>query len=349
MSVRKLRLLWRGRFPLVATFLFLTAAVIAVPGVSNARAAVKQYLSEVSPGTVNGNTTGTSFTATITDCGGTPLKPPCTASSTIQLGSAQILVPTRFSNVSFVSATGSNGRNWTGSWDGTYIQAWAVTGADKLNASERVAVTFAADVSGCQTGSYEFTTTAWGSTPTHTGETFTPLAQPTVSVSGCALQDGGSITDPDHAGFTVTVGGGFEGNLNVSFGGPLVNCSSFTGGTQWLDNRLPNQVNFAPGDGYSPDPPGSPKILTFQFPATTGHDSSWYLICYGSPNDWTGSQGTQVINGETIHVGLLSPCYDPDTNTVRDPPCVSDQYLTTTSPYQVVITIRVPPGDPNGR
>jgi hypothetical protein len=355
--------------------LLLIGALLAAPSVSGARAAVKQYLSKISPTAVSGNTTGNSFTVTITDCGGTPLEPPCTASSTIQLGTAQILVPTRFSNVTFVSATSPNGRHWTGSWDGTYIQASAVTGTDKLNAGEKVAITFTADVSGCETGSFEFTTTSWGSTPTHTGETFLPLQQPTVAVNGCAVGPDQPITDP-LTGQTETITG-FTGLVNITFGGDTANCSFDTrptavdgdGGTtygqQWAQYHLATQVLITPGEGFTA---GGPKISTSEFDQSiAGGDSSWYLVCYAVPIDDDHAtafetignglaENRQIPPGSGIHywIGILASC------DVADAPCVLDQFLTTggnptgtpsTPPWspganRVVISIEMPPNDP---
>jgi hypothetical protein len=324
MSRLKLHILQRGRVSLLATFMLLIAMVIAAPGVSSARAAVKQYLSEISPSGVSGNTTGTSFTVTITDCGGTPLKPPCTLSSTIQLGSAQVLVPTRFSNVTFGTASSPNGRHWTGFWDGTYVQAWAVTGNDKLSAGESVSLTFTADVSSCQTGSFEFTTTAWGSTPNHTGESFTPIVQPSVGVNGCSLESGESVTDPV-TGQTETVGGDFTGHVNVTFGGNL-DCS---GDSQWAAGfHLPTQVTITPADDFVAG--DGPKTSTSTFDGDG--DSSFYRICYSSdPEATTGT--------------ILLPCYPGGGAMLIDPPCVDQQYRDFTT-GKIVITIRIPSRDP---
>lgn len=351
MSLLRPLLSRRGRLLFVAAALLLMTALLAAPDVSGAKAAVKQYLSEIAPTGVSGNSAGTSFTVTITDCGGTPLKSPCTASSTIQLGSAQILVPSRFSNVTFVSASSPNGRIWTGSWDGTYIQAWAVTGADKLNAGDKVDLTFTADVSGCATGSFEFTTTAWGSTPTHTGETFTPLKQPTVTVNGCALESGDKIIDPV-TGQIETISG-FGGKVNVSFGGNLSCAFDPTFGAQWDQFHLKTQVNITPGEGFTPL---GPKISTSRF-ATEGKDSSLYLICYAVPDTGQsnppfrtrgdGFATKKTVNGENLWVGILPNCYDPIAGTTRPEPCVSEQFLdVTTDPDQIVISVRMPPGDP---
>jgi hypothetical protein len=355
MSVLRPLLSRRGRLVFVATALLLIAALVAAPSVSGAKppASVKQYLSTISPTGVSGNTTGNSFTVTITDCGGTPLELPCTAASTIQLGSAQILVPTRFSTVTFVSASSPNGRNWTGTWDGTHIQAWAVTGADKLNPGEKVNITFTADVSGCATGSYDFTTTAWGSTPTHTGETFNPLAQPSVQVNGCGLASGDSITDPE-TGQTETITGDFTGHVLVTFGGDLDCSFDPTFGSQWSQYHLPTQVNITPGDDFEAG--SSPKVSTSTFPAE-GADSSLYLICYAVPTaDHTafatrggGTATLQDIDGTDFWVGILPDCYNAATGTTRPVPCVSEQFLTFSTPHEVVISVRMPPIDPYKR
>jgi hypothetical protein len=322
--------------------------VVSLPGIGNARAAVKQYKSEISPTGVSGGTTTQPFTVTITDCGSSS-SAPCTASSTIQLGSVQVLVPTRFSNVAFVGATSPNGRNWTGTWDGTYIQAWSVTGADRLNAGEMVNLNFTADVSGCQTGSFQFTTTAWGSTPGHSGETFLPLAQPSVSVNGCSLANGDSITDPT-TGQTETVGGGFDGHVNVIFGGNLDCSSDPTFGAQWSQYHLPSQFQIVPANDYSAS---SPKTSTSTFAPAAGADSSWYLICYAVPQAGhdafatrgNGTAQAQTIGGTDYWVGILPNCYNAATGTTRSEPCVSEQYKDIAT-GKVVISLRVPAGDP---
>jgi hypothetical protein len=371
MSVLRPLLSRRGRLVLIATALLMVGALIAAPNVSGAKAAVKQYLSKISPTGVSGNTTGQSFTVTITDCGGTPLESPCTASSTIQLGSAQILVPTRFSNVTFGSASSPNGRNWTGSWDGTYVQAWSVTGNDKLNAGEKVNITFTADVSACETGAFEFTTTAWGSTPTHTGETFKPLEQPTVQVNGCGLGSGDSITDPV-TGQTETISGDFTGHVNISFGGNTADCSfddrltaatgdgTTTYGGQWAQYHLATEVTITPADDFVSGT--DPKVSTSEFAQSIfGGDSSWYLICYAVPIDTAhsapfvtiggGTATDRTIDGAHYWVGILTSCDEAPA------PCVSEQFLTTGSgspPWspganKVHIAIHIPPTDPYKR
>jgi hypothetical protein len=311
----------RGRLSLFATFALLVAIVVAVPSIGNARAAVKQYDIHVAPASVSGGSTGVAFTATILNCGAAPypVGSKCTASSTIQLGTAQILVPSRFTNVTSVSASSAN-RNWAALWDGTYIQANAVNGTDKLNAGDSVTISFTADVPGCSTtGSpYQFTTTAWGSTPTHTGETFSPLAQPSVAVSGCVLGPGDDTTGPNGTNVTndsdVTVG--------VSFGGNLT-CDS----SQWASYQLPDEVNITP-----PEHPGTdPKAFIFKFDDDGVADSSFYLICYDN-----GSGGS-----------ILPLCYPGGGEPVNLPPCVDQQYRDFDDPiHPVVIRIIVPPEDP---
>ena len=121
----------RGRLPLIATFTVLLAMVVVAPGVS-ARAAVKQFKAAVSPTTAVGQTSGT-WTETIQNCGSASAAP-CTASSTIGLGTIRIAVPTEFRPIASVTASSPQLRNWTVSYDsvaGT-INAYATTGSDKL-------------------------------------------------------------------------------------------------------------------------------------------------------------------------------------------------------------------------
>jgi hypothetical protein len=349
MFVRKPGLSWRGRLPLVATFLLLMGAIIAAPGVSNARAAQKFFTATINPSTVSGSITAQSFTVTITNCSSGVAN--CGIPSSIALGSAKILVPTRFSNVSFVSATSPTEGPWTGSgtgWDGTYIKA-ASSGSNKLAPGEVLNVTFTADVSGCSnTGSpYQFTTSAYGSTtwdqPPGNSEPFsivTPPGQPQVAIDGCVLHDGESATDPD-TGETVTVNGLQEGeSVTVSF--PKVNlldCSAVPNfGTQWSSYHLPSQVNISTVP--------SAATFTFTFPTPTGTDSSWYLICWQSASSWTDRNDSFVAAGGH---SILANCYPADAA-----PCVTDQHRTLppysdSNPDLISISVKVPEGDPNGR
>jgi hypothetical protein len=314
----------RGWLSIFATSALLVAIVVALPGVSSARAAVKQYESTITPTSVSGGSTGLPFQVTIFNCGQTiPPGSRCTATSTIQLGTAQILVPSRFTITvpAGSSLPATSNRNWAASWDGTYIQAHAVTGNDKLNSGDSVTISFTANVSGCSTtGSpYQFTTTAWGSTPDHAGEAFSPLAQPSVAVSGCVLAPGDNTTGPNGTNITndsdVTVG--------VSFGGSLT-CDN----QRWNDGfRLPDEVNITPPASLPTN--GPPKFFTFRFDATA--DSSFYLICY-----------SRLDSGQGI---ILPLCYPGGGEPLNGPPCVDQQYRDVAT-NKVTIRIKVPPEDP---
>jgi hypothetical protein len=322
----------RVRLALVASSVLLISAVLAGPEVSQAKppAAVKQYESTITPTSVSGSSTGVPFQVIIRDCGTAPYPTGsrCTAQSTIQLGTAQILVPSRFTiNGSSVSASSSN-HNWAASWDGTYIQAYAVTGNDKLNGGDSVTISFTADVPGCSTtGSpYQFTTTAWGSTPTHTGETFTPLAQPSVSVNGCALQSGDPVGVTGEGGTNVT-GDGYTGTVDVSFGGTLT-CNDDPSGKWQQGYHLPDVVNIDPSGVTST----TEKSFTFRFSGDA--DSSFYVICY------TPSELASTTTGF-----ILPPCYPGGGAALINPPCVDQQYRDIAT-NKVTIKIRVPAGDP---
>jgi hypothetical protein len=338
MSDMRLYLSRRGRLPLLVTFIVLLAMVVVAPSVG-ARAAVKQFTASISPGTATGNVSG-SWTETVTNCGGPTLPPRCTVASTIGLGTIQIAVPTEFRPITSVTTSSPSGqttRNWTASYDsgnGT-INAFANGGTDKLPPGESILIRFSSTPTTCTAATKTFTTAAWGSTPSPGTDPFAIIGnQPTVNITGCALLDGGSITDPA-TGQTESVGGGFGGYLNVTFGGNL-DCSTGDQGSQWSLYHLPTQVTITPGDGFTPG--SGPKFSTSEFSAPAGNDSSWYLICYASdPSAITGT--------------ILHPCY-PGFSAVLDtdapsnpPPCVDKQYRDITT-QKIVITIKVPPGDP---
>jgi hypothetical protein len=312
----------RGRLPLIATFTVLLAMVVVAPGVS-ARAAVKQFKAAVSPTTAVGQTSGT-WTETIQNCGSASAAP-CTASSTIGLGTIRIAVPTEFRPIASVTASSPQLRNWTVSYDsvaGT-INAYATTGSDKLQPGDALGITFSATPSTC-TGTGTFTTSAWGSTPTPGSDPFTiQTAQPTITISGCGVTNGGTVTGPN--GQTETVGGGFTGHVIVTFGGNL-SCS---GDPQWdAGFHLPTQVIITPAGDYVAG--SGPKISTSTFDATG--DSSFFRICYSTNPDAT--TGT-----------ILQPCYPGNGQPLIDPPCVDKQYRDFTT-NKIVITILMPGGDP---
>jgi hypothetical protein len=329
MSGLKLHISQRGWLSLFATFMLLIVMMIAAPGVSSARAAVKQFKATVDPTTALGQTSG-SWTETVTNCGGTPLPATCTVSSTINLGTIQIAVPTEFRPITSVAASSPSGqttRNWTVSYDsgtGT-INGFANGGTDKLQPGESILITFGATPSTC-TGTKTFTTSAWGSTPTPGSDPFTitsPPGQPTITISGCGVMSGGTVTGP--GGQTETVSGGFGGHVIVTFGGNL-SCSE---DAQWVAGfHLPTQVNITPADDYTPG--SGPKISTSTFDGTG--DSSFYRICYSpDPNALTGT--------------ILPPCYPGGLADPVAPPCVDKQYRDFTT-NKIVITVLVPAADP---
>jgi hypothetical protein len=203
------------------------------------------------------------------------------------------------------------------------INAYATTGSDKLQPGDALGITFSATPSTC-TGTGTFTTSAWGSTPTPGSDPFTiQTAQPAITISGCGVTDGGTVTGP--GGQTETVGGGFTGHVIVTFGGNL-SCS---GDPQWdAGYHLPTQVTITPADDYVAG--SGPKISTSVFDATG--DSSFFRICYSlNPDATTGE--------------ILPPCYPGSGVALNDPPCVDKQYRDFTT-NKIVITVLVPKDDP---
>ena len=362
MSVLRPMLSRRGRLVFVASALLLIAALVATPSVSSA-AAVKQFTATITPDTATGGVAGT-WTEHIRNCG-TPVDPPCTASSTIAIGQVRITVPAEFRSDPFsFSADASNDNNWTASYNpGTgVIVAQAVTGNDKLNSGEFVDIEIGATPE-CIAGSKQFTTTAVGGLPNGpNNQTFAIVgSQPSVTIAGCQLASGGSATDPV-TGQTETIEGNFQGHVNVTFGGDVgPDCSSAAFGAlgdQWEVYHLPTQVTITPASDFIAG--SQDKISTSEFPLVTppGGDSSWYLICFAVPIDEAhptafatrggGTAINQSIGGVAHWVGILASCVDAPT------PCVSEQFLTTgpgappwsTGANKVHIAIRMDPGDP---
>ena len=363
MSVLRPLLSRRGRLVFAATALLLIAALVAAPGVSGARNAVKQFTAAISSDTAVGGIQGM-WTEQVKNCG-TPVEAPCTASSTIAIGQVRITVPPEFRSEPFsVIAEASNDRNWTASYNsGTgVILAQAVTGSDKLNSGEFVDITLTATPE-CIAGSKVFTTTAVGGLPSGpNNQTFSIVgSQPSVTIAGCQLASGGSVTDPA-TGQTETIEGDFQGHVSVTFGGVGPDCSSEAGfgalGAQWEVYHLPSPVTITPAEGFVAGQ--DDKISTSEFDQDIfGGDSSWYLICFAVPQEGhtafqTRGGGTavpQTIGGVPSFVGILASCADAPT------PCVSEQFLTTgpgAPPWsaganRVHISIRMEPGDPHKR
>jgi hypothetical protein len=346
------------RLALAAMTLILMGALVAAPSVSGAKNAVKQFTASIDPTSAIGGVAGPPFTLTVTNCGGPELPLKCTLSSTIGLGSIRIAVPTEFQPIAPpVSATSSPpGRNWTASYNTATrtIDAFAVTGSDKLQPGESIGITFNATPTPCPTaGAKQFTTSAWGSNAISGTDPFALQGdQPTVTVAAneACVAAGGSVTGP--GGQTETITGNFQGHLLVTFGGNLSCSTDPIFGSQWFDFHLPNQVNIIPGADFVPGT--GPKVSTSTFTPAPGADSSWYLICFAVPTDGHtafttrggGPATVQTINGTDFFVGILPDCYNPTTGGTRPEPCVSEQFLTFTTPHKVVISVRMQPGDP---
>jgi hypothetical protein len=341
MSVLRPLLSRRGRLVFVATALLLIGALVAAPSISGAAPArVKQFIASISGGA------GSSFTVTVTNCGGPTLPPECTLASTIGLGAVQIAIPPGFQPATNVQAS-SGSTAWTNAGYNAATQSVEVIspgGSNKLNPGQTLLITFNVTATTCQ-GTNEFTTKAWGANSIAGSEPFDiKSSQPTVS---CLGSGGGTVPGPN--GQTETVTGDFHGTLIVTFGGNL-NCNFGTFGDQWSHFHLPTQVNITPGSDFVAG--SNPKISTSRFPAGTA-DSSSYLICFASLTDFTTRGGptdpTHVVNigGTNFFVGILPNCYNPTTEppSINEEPCVSEQFLDLTT-SKIVISVRMPPEDP---
>lgn len=327
MSLGLLGLSWRRRVPLAAALLLLIGAVVAVPGVSMARNgnSVKQFTASI------GGSPQTGWTETITNCG-SPVAAPCTAASTINLGTALITVPPAFTGLTITGVTTSSGADWNATYSSGTIEAFANTGSDKLLSGQSVSISFTTSLTGCPLGSSVFATTAWGSNSLPTSNQFALQGDPpTLTIQSCTGPNGTEVT-----------GSGFTGPVALSFQGLGLSCDY---STQWQSYHLPDQV-LIDGSGATPTS-SSGKTFTFAFPATPGVDSSWYLVCYASTTAWAGfHESEQGTDGNTYYVGVLSSCYTAATNSVlTDTPCVSRLYQTlptSSDPDRVVISVLDP-------
>jgi hypothetical protein len=365
MSVLRPLLSRRGRLVFVATSLLLIAALVAAPGVSGARQAVKQFTATISPTDATGGVAG-SWTMTVTNCGGTGTPDPkCTLASTIGLGSIRIAVPTEFRPIGSQVASSPN---WIVSYDSATgsINANVTAGSNKLQPGQSVDITFSATPEICASGIKTFMTSAWGSTTVSGTDPFviqSPQPTVTVAANGSCVTSGGTVTGPN--GQTETIDGDFQGHVNVTFGGDIgPDCGGADFGAlgdQWQVYHLPTQVTITPASDFEEGT--EDKISTSEFPLPSGGgDSSWFLICYAVPKDAdhpafeTRGDGTaieQSIGGIPHWVGILASCADAPT------PCVSEQFLTTGQPNpsppwspsanKVHIAVRMDPGDPYKR
>ena len=350
MSVLRPLLSRRGRLVFVAVALLLVGALVAAPGVSGAKNAVKQFIASIDP---TGATAGVpdEWTLTVTNCGGLELEPPCTLSSTIGLGAIRITVPIEFRPVSLTSFSNPN---WIASYAPATgnINASANGGSFKLQPGQSISFTFSATPEACSVGTKTFTTAAWGSTVVSGTDPFAIQGDPptvTVAANGSCLTSGESVTDPT-TGQTETISGDFGGHVSVTFGGNLDCSFDPTFGTQWSQFHLPTQVNIIPAADFSPG--SNPKVSTSRFPSE-GDDSSSYLICFAVPTaghtafTTRGGVPATVVNigGADFFVGILPNCYNPTTGGTRPEPCVSEQFLDLATD-EIVISVRMLPGDP---
>jgi hypothetical protein len=349
MSVLRPLLSRRGRLALVAISLLLIGAVLAAPSVSGARNAVKQFTASIAPSAATGGVAG-SWTETVTNCGGPTLPDRCTLSSTIGLGAIRVTVPVEFRPVSLTSVSSSN---WTVIYDSATgnINATANAGSFKLQPGQSLSFTFSATPEPCAVGTKTFTTAAWGSTVVSGTDPFSIQGDPaqpfvTVAANGGCVTSGGTVTGPN--GQTETITGDFDGHVSVTFGGDLDCSFDPQFGSQWFQFHLPTQVNIIPADDFVGH---GPKISTSKFPAGEA-DSSSYLICWAGLHTFNTRSGLPPhevnIGGTNFFVGILPNCYDPITGNTRPEPCVSEQFLELTT-NKIVISVRMPPGDPHKR
>jgi hypothetical protein len=371
MSVLRPLLSGRGRLVFVATALLLIGTLLAAPSVSGAKPgnAVKQFVASIDPTTGVSGVSRT-WTVQVTNCI-VPVVSPCTASSTIGLGSIQITLPTEFRNSVTVSiADAPTGKHWTvSSYNSSTGIATivAVTGSDKLQPGESVFIAIQATPTTTTCPPTPFTTSAWGSASVPGTEPFLiKSAQPTVTVappsgeaSEACLTSGGSITDPETLQ-TETITGDFTGHVVVTFADGTADCSDdeiFGAlGDQWEQFHLATPVTITPASDFHAG--SGPKISTSEFNQSIfGGDSSWYLICYAVPHDTAHPTPFATKGGGTATdiggnwVGILDTC------DIVSAPCVSEQFLTTGpgsdpsfwDPTQdmVHISIEIPAGDPH--
>lgn len=349
MSVLRPLLSRRGRLVFVAIALLLIAALVAAPGVSGAKNAVKQFIASIDPTDATGGVAG-SWTETVTNCGGPTLPERCTLSSTIGLGAIRVTVPTEFRPVTLTSVSSPN---WTASYDPATgnINATANSGSFKLQPGQSLSFTFDATPEACAVGTKTFTTAAWGSTVVSGTDPFAIQGgQPfvTVAANGGCVTSGGTVAGPN--GQTETITGDFQGHVSVTFGGNLDCSFDSQFGSQWSQFHLPTQVNIVPAADFVAG--SDPKISTSRFP-TEGADSSSYLICYAVPTAGHtafttrggGPATVRDIGGTNFFVGILPNCYNPATGGTRPEPCVSEQFLDLATD-EIVISVRMQPGDP---
>ena len=335
------------RLALAAMTLILMGGLVAAPSVSGAKNAVKQFIASIDPTGATGGVAG-QWTETVTNCGGLELEPPCTLSSTIGLGAIRVAVPVKFRPVTLTSVSSPN---WTVSYNPATgnITASANAGSFKLQPGESISFTFSATPEACAIGTIPFTTAAWGSTVVSGTDPFAIQGgQPAVTMTadGACVTSGGTVTGP--GGQTETITGNFQGHVLVTFGGDLDCSFDPTFGDQWSEFHLPTQVNITPADDFVAS---GPKISTSKFPAAEA-DSSSYLICWAGLDTFNTRSGfpPQVveIGGTDFFVGILPNCYDPITGDTRPEPCVSEQFLELAT-NKIVISVRMPPGDPHKR
>jgi hypothetical protein len=362
MSVLRPLLSRRGRLVFVPTALLLVAALVAAPSISGAKPpnAVKQFTATISPTSATAGVAVPSpgISVTVTNCGGPAIPDPrCTLSSTIGLGSIRIFVPIEFRPI---GTPVPSSPNWTASYDQATgnINANVIAGSSKLQPGQSVDITFSATPTCSSAGDKQFTTAAWGSTTISGSDPFaiqpTVGGQPiiTLAANDACVASGGTVFGPGEQ--TETITGDFTGHLLVTFGGDL-DCNFGTFGDQWFHFHLPTQVNITPGGDFHAG--NDPKISTSRFPAGTA-DSSSYLICFASLTDFITRGGyldpptdpthEVEIDGTVFHVGILPNCYDPVSGQTRPEPCVSEQFLDLDT-HEIVISVRMPPGDPYKR
>jgi hypothetical protein len=171
---------------------------LAAPG---SAATVRYYSATIGPSTTSAGSTAVAYSITITNCSDATC-PGYATTSTQQIGSATISVPSSFSSVNSLSTSATGGKTWTPSLVSGIIRLVAVAGTQKLNQGESVTVSFYANAP-CDAMSDEWSTNAYNGTDFATPYTLVGN-QPLVAVTGSCAAFSGWL---DHDYCTYTQGG----------------------------------------------------------------------------------------------------------------------------------------------
>ena len=277
-----------------------------------------EYTASIAPTSVVAGTTGTQYTLTITN----------SATSTNDLGSANITVPAGYANITVGTAAAPALKSWSATDNSGVIELRAASGTDALAPGEAVSVPVTADAPG-STGSTTWATAADQSIDFSNTGAFTLVgSDPIVRVTGPLdhfVVTQGALSQAAGTPFDVTViAVDSDGTTVGSYTGTVQFSSTDTG----VSTVLPGNYTFTSGDqgvhtftdGVTLTTAGAQTISVADNTADTSGTSPSITVAPGALDHfgWGPQPGASQAAGTAFSQTVTVTAYDAYANVAMN-------------------------------